>query len=303
MKYQLPPKLKVGDGIAVIAPCSAADPDKVEDGLDYLSDRGFVVKRADNLSTADGYLAGSDEERLNSFMDFWKDPEINALFCVRGGYGIQRLLNHLDYDLISSNPKILVGYSDISALSAALLAKSGVVTYSGPMVASDMGGNFDNFSEEMLWRTLMGRPSIANPKNQSLLVFRKGQAAGNIIGGTLTVLLPYFGTSYMPDLEGAILVLEDIGENPGRLDRHFHHLRYQGVFDKISGLVLGEFKDCFPDDADQFEGFKPILESALKGYNFPVVMNFAFGHIDTRVTLPIGARAKLTTDPSQFSLV
>ena len=294
--------MKVGDGIAVIAPCSAADPAKVENGLAYLADRGFMVKRAKNLSTANGYLAGSDEERLNSFMNFWKDPEISALFCVRGGYGIQRLLNHLDYNLISSNPKILVGYSDISALSAALLSKSGIITYSGPMVASDMGDNFDKFSEEMLWRALMQRSSISNPKNQPLRVFKKGQAAGNIIGGTLTVLLPYFGTSYMPDLEGAILVLEDIGENPGRLDRHFHHLRYQGVFDKISGLVLGEFKDCFPDDADQFEGFKPILESALKGYNFPVVMNFAFGHIDTRVTLPIGARAKLTTDPPNFSL-
>ena len=303
MKYQLPPKLKVGDGIAVIAPCSAADSDKVENGLAYLADRGFMVKIADNLSNADGYLAGSDEERLSSFINFWKDPEINALFCVRGGYGIQRLLNHLDYDLISSNPKILVGYSDISALSAALLAKSGVVTYSGPMVASDMGENFDKFSEEMLWRTLMGRSSISNPKNQPLLVYKKGEATGNIIGGTLTVLLPYFGTPYMPNLEGAILVLEDLGENPGRLDRHFHHLRYQGVFDKISGLVLGEFKECFPDDADQFEGFKPILDSALKGYNFPVVMNFAYGHIDTRVTLPIGASAKLTTDPPQFSLV
>ena len=107
----------------------------------------------------------------------------------------------------------------------------------------------------------------------------------------------------MPNLEGAILVLEDLGENPGRLDRHFHHLRYQGVFDKISGLVLGEFKDCFPDDADQFEEFKPILDSALNGYNFPVVLNFAYGHIDTRVTLPIGASANLTTDPPQFSLV
>ncbi len=299
----MPPLLQVGDTIAVIAPCSAADKDKVEEGIRYLRDKGFTVKTADNLSEQSEFLAGSDEYRINSFNEFWADNEVKALFCVRGGYGVQRILTEIDYNLISNIPKILVGYSDISALSSAILAKSGVITFSGPMVASDMGEYFDIFSEEMLWRMLMGQPLIDNPTGQPLVVYKKGHVEGNLFGGTLTVLLPYFGTSYVPDLEGVILVLEEIGENIGRLDRHFHQLRYQGLFDKISGLVLGEFKDCFPENIDPIEGLQSILDSALKGYDFPVVMNYAYGHIAKRVTLPIGRRAKLTTDPPKFSLV
>ena len=303
MKYKMPPSIQVGDTIAVIAPCSAAAEDKALKGIEYLRDKGFIVKAADNLFEQSGHMAGSDEHRISSFNEFWADKDVKALFCVRGGYGIQRILPKIDYDLISDNPKILVGYSDISALSSAILAKSGVITFSGPMVASDMSENFDTFSEELLWRMLMGHPLIDNPQEQPLIVYKKGNAEGNIFGGTLTVLLPYFGTSYVPDLEGAILVLEDVGENIGRLDRHFHHLRYQGIFDKISGLVLGEFNDCFPEKMDPIEGLKSILDSALKGYDIPVVMNFAYGHIQKRVTLPIGSRALLTTDPPSFRLV
>ena len=303
MKYKMPPPLQAGDTIAVIAPCSAAAEDKVKDGIEYLKEKGFIVKTADNLSGQSGFLAGSDDYRISSFNKFWADKEVKALFCVRGGYGVQRILTEIDYNLITDIPKILVGYSDISALSSAILAKSGVITFSGPMVASDMGKNFDIYSEEMLWRMLMGQPIIDNPAGQPLVVYKKGYAEGYIFGGTLTVLLPYFGTSYVPDLDGAILLLEDIGENIGKLDRHFHQLRYQGVFDQISGLVLGEFKDCFEDNVDPIEALQSILDSALKGYDIPVVMNFAYGHIKKRVTLPIGARAILDTDPPNFRLV
>ena len=303
MEYKSPPPLKNGDTIAVIAPCSAAAEDRVEKGLAYLKDKGFTVKIANNLTSSNGYMAGTREERISSLHKFWADPEVKALFCVRGGYGIQRILPDLNYELFRSDPKILVGYSDISALSCSILAKSNVITYSGPMVASDMGGEFDPFSEEMLWRALMGNPKIPNPPNQPLIVYRKGQAEGFLIGGTLTVLLPYLRTSYMPNLKGAILVLEDIGENPGRLNRHFHHLKFQGVFDQISGLVLGEFTDCFTEDEDSIESLKHILDSALEGYDFPVLMNLAYGHIKTRVTLPFGAMAKINTDPPQFKLI
>ena len=303
MKYKMPPPLQAGDTIAVIAPCSAAAEDKVKDGIEYLKEKGFIVKTADNRSGQSGFLAGSDDYRISSFNEFWADKEVKALFCVRGGYGVQRILTEIDYNLITDIPKILVGYSDISALSSAILAKSGVITFSGPMVASDMGENFDVYSEEMLWRMLMGQPIIDNPAGQPLVVYKKGYAEGYIFGGTLTVLLPYFGTSYVPDLDGAILLLEDIGENIGKLDRHFHQLRYQGVFDQISGLVLGEFKDCFEDNVDPIEALQSILDSALKGYDIPVVMNFAYGHIKKRVTLPIGARAILDTDPLNFRLV
>lgn len=303
MNYKFPPPLKIGDTIAVIAPCSAAQKDKVEEGLAYLTDKGFIVKIANNLSNANGNMAGTKEERIDSLHDFWADPEVKALFCVRGGYGIHRILPDLNYDLFRSDPKILVGYSDISALSCSILAKSNLITYSGPMVASDMGENFNLFSEEMLWRTLMGYPKIPNPSKQPLIAYRKGNAEGFIIGGTLTVLLPFLGTSYMPNLKGAILVLEDIGENPGRLDRHFHHLKFQGVFDQISGLVLGKFEDCFPNDKDSVESLKEILDSTLEDYDFPVLMNFAYGHINRRVTLPFGAMAKISTDPPQFELI
>jgi len=303
LEYKYPPALEAGDTIAVIAPCSAAQKDKVEQGLAYLADKGFLVKIAKNLTAENGIMAGTKEERINSLHEFWADPEVKALFCVRGGYGIQQILPELNYDMFSSNPKILVGYSDISALSCSILAKSNLITYSGPMVASDMGENFNQFSEEMLWRTLMGNPKIPNPSKQPLIPYRNGTAEGVIIGGTLTVLLPYLGTSYMPNLEGAILVLEDIGENPGRLDRHFHHLKFQGVFDQISGLVLGKFEDCFTNDEDHIESLTEILDSTIEEYDFPVLMNFAYGHINKRVTLPFGAKAKITADPPQFELI
>jgi len=303
LEYKFPPPLKIGDTIAVIAPCSAAQKDKVEEGLSYLANKGFVVKIAKNLTSANGNMAGTKKERINSLHEFWADPEVKALFCVRGGYGIQRILPDLNYDLFRSNPKILVGYSDISALSCSILAKSNIITYSGPMVASDMSDNMDHFSEELLWRTLMGNPKISNPSNQPLIIYRKGNTEGFLIGGTLTVLLPYLGTTYMPNLKGAILVLEDIGENSGRLDRHFHHLKFQGVFDQISGLVLGIFEDCFTNDEDSVESLKRILDSVLEGYDFPVLMNFAYGHINKRVTLPFGAMAKIDTDLPLFEII
>ena len=312
MPARFPPPLKRGDTIGVFAPSSAAEDKAVEAGVEYLTSRGYRVKEGANLTTSRGFLADRDEVRAAEFNRLYKDRDVRALFAVRGGYGAIRLLEHIDYDPIRAEPKIIMGYSDVTALQMAVLARCDLVSYSGPMVAIDMHreaalrGGMPKFTEEHMWSMLSGSAlsgPFPTPADQKLVSFREGSADGPLFCGTLSVLLPLLGTSYMPSLDGAMLVLEDLDEKPGRLDRAFQHLRLAGVFDRIGGLVLGQFPGCFPDRIDPLESLDSLLSVALDGYDFPVLTNFAYGHVATRLTLPVGGKVSVTTNPPSVSIV
>lgn len=306
MSYLLPEPLRPGAAIGVIAPASAAKRKTTAAGLKYLGERGYKIKTAPNLTRGKFFLAGSDSTRLKYLEEFLCDPEVDGIFCVRGGYGLLRIVDQLDYTRLAKvQPKVLVGYSDFTVLQLAIAARVGWITYSGPMV-SEMGQKLSPFSEEWLWRMVGANPypvELVNPGNHSLQIFRAGTAEGVLIGGCLSLITPLLGTRLMPDLRGAILVIEDIDEKTYHLDKQLQILRLHGVFDQIAGLIVGQFTNCLPENPQRSFGLEDYLNNVLKGCNFPVITNLAYGHIKERFTLPLGARVRITTDPVSITLL
>lgn len=307
MPYLIPEPLKTGGTIGVIAPSSPASRKTTALGLQYLQNLGYKVKSAPNLNRGKFFLAGSDAERLKYLEQFLCDPEIDALFCVRGGYGLIRIIDQLNYQRLAEvKPKVVVGYSDITILQMALAAKLGWVTYSGPMVSSDLGQSLSSFSAEWLWRIITSNPypiELTNPLAQPLQVFRSGSAEGVLIGGCLSLITPLLGTAFMPDLKGAILIIEDVDEKTYRLDKQLQILRLHGVFDQIAGLIVGQFVNCFPSNPKRSFTLEDYLSNALKDTHFPVVTNCAYGHLKQRFTIPIGIRARISTNPPRLTLL
>jgi len=303
----LPTPLQPGDVIGVIAPASAAKRKFCQAGLEYLRNHGYQVKIAPNLTRGKFFLAGADDLRLKYLQEFLEDESLQGIICVRGGYGTIRIVDRLDYQRLTKiRPKVLVGYSDITALQLALLQKLGWVTYSGPMVASEMGQNISTFSAEWLWQLITAHPypiELQNPEGEALQVWQPGAAEGRLIGGCLSLITPLLGTPLMPDLQGAILFIEDIGEKTYHLDKHLQILRLHGVFDQIAGLVVGRFTDCFPKNPKRSYTLTDYLTHVLRGYRFPVILNLAYGHLRERVTLPIGVRVRINTDPPSITLL
>ena len=303
---RLPEPLQPGATIGVIAPSSAAKRKYVHNGLEYLRQRGYQFQTAPHLSRGKFYLAGPDRNRLEQLEKFLLNPEIDAIICVRGGYGLLRIIDKIAYDKLASiPPKILVGYSDITALQMALLARLGWVTYTGPMVASEMGQAIDPYTEEWLWKVITEHPyplPLKNPPGEKLRVFREGSAQGRLIAGCLSLITPLLGTPYAPSFQDAILVIEDVGERSYHLDKQLHALRIHGVLDQISGLVIGRFEDCFPKNPARSFTLEDFLTDILEDRDIPVLTNLAYGHIKRRLTLPIGLPASLETSPATLTI-
>jgi len=302
----LPESIKPGATIGIIAPSSSAPRQTTKEGIKYLQSKGYIIKKAPYLTKGKFYLAGPDKIRLNNLIKFILDPEIDALICVRGGYGLLRILDQIPYDkLKQTKPKILVGYSDFTALQMALLKKCGWITYSGPMVASEMGKGISKFSEYWFWKTIDHDNfpiTLENPQDQPMQVYKQGKAKGKLIGGCLSLITPLLNTSYMPSLKGAILILEDVGEPTYKIDKLFQILKLHNVFEEISGLILGNFLNCFPQNKNKSFTLQDLLNDFVSQYNFPIITNFAYGHISQRFTLPVGSNIEIDTDPLKITL-
>ena len=299
--YKLPPKLTNRETIGIVAPASAADSQKTEKGIAYLHDQGFQTKLAPNLNQELNYLAGTDSERAQYLNEFLQDDDISTIFCVRGGYGMMRILDRLDFDTLkNTSPKNIIGYSDITVLQFAFLKKLGWITYSGPMVASDMGADFSRYSEEWLWKILRQDSNsfqLKNPENKDIEIYRSGSAEGQLLPGCLTLVSCLLGTQYCPSFENKILVIEDIGETGYNLDRLLTTLKLHGVFEEISGLILGSFVNTDDEEDEKAFLINKLLDDLIGDYDFPVLTNFAYGHIEERLTLPVGVQAQMNTDP------
>ncbi|NWF89683.1 MAG: LD-carboxypeptidase [Ignavibacteriaceae bacterium] len=298
MRYTKPKRLNKGDLIGLISPASTPDDlSRINSGTKYLEKLGYKVLVGANVGKNHGYLAGTDEERLNDLHSMFKNKLVKAIMCVRGGYGSPRLLDGIDYKLIKRNPKIFVGYSDITALQMAFLQKANLVTFAGPMLAVDFHDEVSPFTEEFFWDMITSPKKngrIENPNNEKLYCLKKGGAKGQIVGGNLALLVSLMGTQYFPDVRNKILFLEDTGEAPYRLDRLFNQLRIAGVFDKVKGIVLGAFTDCKESDSSKKTlTLGEVIEDYFTRIKKPVVYNFQHGHIKDNITVPYGIRAKL----------
>ncbi len=303
-----PSRLQKGDTIGIVAPSGPVQKQMLDKGVHYLESKGFEIVLGNNVHKCKDYLAGSDEERLRDFMAMFSDSSINGIFIARGGYGSSRLLHRIDYDCIRDNPKILVGYSDATALQMALYSKAGIITFSGPMVAIDFGmGEIPVNSESHFWDLLYNNQRanhLHDYNSHELSVVNEGCVEGPVICGCLSVFLNCLDTPYCPDLNGAILVLEDIDEDLYKIDRAFTALQHRGVFRKINGLVLGHFNNSNIQNKDMSGCIiENIVKPLLQEFNVPALANLDYGHIPGKLTLPNGVHAKIDTNKKIFDLL
>lgn len=298
MKIIKPKKLENGDLIGIISPASSPeDLSKIEKGVNYLEKLGYRVKIGENVGKSHGYLAGSDEDRLADIHSMFSDKDVKAIFSVRGGYGSGRLLNKLNFPLIKNNPKILVGYSDITALQLAIFKKTGMISFAGPMLATDFSGKINEYTEENFWRVITSSKKIGklhNPRDEKFFVLKSGRGEGQILGGNLAVFASLFGTEFMPNLKGSILLIEDIGEVPYRIDRLLNQMKLAKVYDQINGVILGRFVDCYDKDKSKDTiTLNEVIEHYLSKLKIPVLYSFSHGHVEENLTIPFGLNCKL----------
>lgn len=291
----LPPRLRRGDPVRVVAPSGPFDPAVLERGLAVLSGRlGLVPRMRADLAARKGYLAGDDARRAEEWREAVADPEARAIFCARGGYGAMRILPAVDPAPLLERPRALVGFSDITALHAAL-NRAGLATVHGPVV-TQLGRAPDDavrHLEVLLFEDPPRTGAWDAPAAGAGLVATRtvspGRASGPLLGGTLTLLAHLAGTPYAPRLDGAILLLEDVGEKPYRIDRCLTQLRLAGTLDGVAGLALGRFTDC--DDGGLLA--QDVLREAALSLGVPAVEGLPVGHEDANFAVPLGARATL----------
>lgn len=299
-----PQALQRGDVVAVVAPAGRCSPELLREAQEGMQDWGWVFRFGETACRQYGYLAGEDELRAAELNASFADPEVRAIFCLRGGYGSMRILERLDYDLIRRHPKLLVGYSDITALHTAIHQRTGLVTIHGPLFmdwAKDKDG--------LTWRTLRQLMTANRPRGRyregevpSPLTLVPGTAEGPLVGGNLTLLCATLGTPYEIDTKGKILFLEEVGEAPYRVDRMLTQLRLAGKLQEAAGILLGDFQDCEAPSADSLS-LEEVFRDVLGGLGVPCFWGWSSGHGPRNVALAIGVRVRMDADQGQLELL
>ncbi len=283
-----PNKLKNGDTIAIIAPAGVVEKDKILNSVKYFESLGYKIKLGKNIFKSDRYFAGSDNDRLEDLHNAFEDKEVNAIFCARGGYGAIRLVNKINYELISNNPKIFCGYSDITALSLMFYKKAGLITFSAPMPKGDFQPDeLDEFTVSNFWNTLeISDLTIDAPE---LKTYKCGNAQGILWGGNLATVCSLCGLDFIPD-ENFIFFAEDLNEPVYKIDRSFRQLLNIDKFKQnVCAIVLGDFLGI-----DEYKEQLDILFNEItQELNIPVYGGYQITHGKTKVTVPIGAIGQL----------
>ncbi len=308
----LPPKLMPGNRVALVAPAGPLlEKDDLTRAEELCRALGYEPVLGKSAYARHGYMAGNDEERLADLNGALVDPSINAVWCIRGGYGSLRLLDQVDYAAIARHPKVLIGFSDVTALLNAVMRLTGVVTFHGPVARASMPAFNRWHFERVLTSTeppgRLGRlpqpPDTLVPREDRIVTLRGGVAEGSLAGGNLTLLQCLIGTPYFPELAGAILFLEDVGEDLYRVDRMLAHLRLIGALRGLSGVLVGRFTKLNRSGADGALGFDEVLAEYFGPLGIPVAYGFPVGHIDAQWTLPLGVRARLDADTGEVELL
>lgn len=307
----LPPALNPGDTVALVSPSSATDERlSLQLAQEAMQALGFKVKTGEHYALRYGSLAGSDKDRAGDLNAMFRDDEVKAIVCVRGGSGAARLLPLLDYQTIRANPKVLLGYSDITALHSAIHAQTGLVTFHGPIGSGSWNAfNVDQFKRLFFGRELMAYKNTVEtgdelvPRKNRTLTITGGKAQGELIGGNLSVLVGLAGSPYLPDFAGKILFLEDVEEAPYRVDRMLTTLKLMGALDKIAGFVFGECTDCDPGEGYGSLTLDQIFDDHIKPLGIPAYRGAMIGHIREQFIVPVGGKVELDADAGTFRLL
>ncbi|MBU4260591.1 MAG: LD-carboxypeptidase [Proteobacteria bacterium] len=290
---RIPLALHRGDTIGLVAPAGPWDEEEFARGVQILDQYGFKVKIARDLATRQNYLAGPDRHRADIFHEIWRDPGVKAVLSVRGGYGSLRILAAIDYELIREQPKIFIGFSDITALHNAISQQTGLTTFHGPMVTTL--AKIDKESLLSFFDTITSgtcRP-ISDP---SVEILKSGQAAGRLSGGNLTTAIHLLATPYEVSWRDKIVFLEDVGEAPYRIDRMLTHLKMAGRFAGIRGLILGSFTNCGDEELIWTRAMELFADEEV-----PIWANFPIGHGKRNMIVPMGSDAVMDSSSRMLS--
>ncbi len=296
-----PRRLRPGDQIRIVSPASPIDPEKIERGVALLEAEGYQVTLGVHVFAKHGYLAGTDEQRAGDLQEAFANPEVSAVICSRGGYGCARLLEHLDLDAMAASGKLFGGFSDITTLHLAL-NRRGLVTFHMPMLLS-LSVDREPWVIESLTNALKGDSTIpANATKGETLV--PGKAEGILTGGCLCLLCDSIGTSDALDAKGRLLLIEDVDEDPHRIDAMLTHLRNIGVLQSASGLIFGEMTgtDERRDEKIGAGTWREIVQDRVADLGVPTIINFPFGHMKTMLTIPLGVRARMDASAGMLQI-
>jgi len=309
-----PKRLAAGDTVALVSPANATfNTVDLEIATESLTALGFKVRKSEHMMERHGYLAGEDKARAEDINKAFADKSVAAVHAIRGGWGSARVLPYLDYDVIKRNPKVLLGYSDITALHMAIHGKTGLITFHGPIGL----GRWDAWSVDYYKRVLVGGERVTFTNKQGLsdrnsltqTEFRvqtitPGKARGRLLGGNLTVLTTILGSPYLPDWDGAILFCEDVGEDYYRIDRMMTQLKLTGILSKIRGFIFGGCSECGPGNGN-FGALtlEEIFNDHIKPLGIPAWQGAMIGHAQPQWTLPVGAEVEVDASTGTIALV
>ena len=306
-----PARLKEGDTVGLVMPSFAQwDPVPLDILLDTLSVLGLKARVGKHVFDRRGYFAGRDEDRASDMNAMFADPGVDAIHCVRGGWGAARLLPLLDWATIARNPKILVGYSDITALLLSIHARTGLVTFHGPVGASTWNAFNMDWMKKVLWNAEAAAFVNAKEANDTLVPVRNrtrvitpGRARGRLLGGNLTVFTTIIGSGFLPDFRDCILFLEDVEEAPYSLDRMFTQLKLAGILGQVRGVVWGTCDGCSPGEGFGSLTIPDILDDHVKALGVPAYSGAMIGHVDRQFTLPLGVQVELDADAGTITML
>ena len=291
-----PPRLRVGDTVGLIEPAGFSDgPADIEAVMHTIRGMGLVPRVGRHVAARHGYLAGTDEQRASDLNAMYDDPEVRAVFAMRGGWGCARILPLLDWQAIRADPKLLVGFSDVTALHLAFASRAGFATIHGPNAAN----SWRETSWESLWRLAFTgeTPTLGGAGASPIATLRPGTARGRLLGGNLSVLSALVGTPWLPDFDGAILFLEDTGEAEYRIDRMMSQLALAGILDKVAGLAFGQCTRCTSGIPDYIGFTVPeILRQYLEPLGVPAFHGANIGHVANQLCVPVGAEVELDAE-------
>ena len=288
-----PPLLRAGDTVGLVAPASALTlPDELDRAIHWITGMGLVPKLGQHVGEQYGYLAGTDAARASDLDAMFADPDVRAIFAIRGGWGGARILPLLDWNGIRDNPKLLIGYSDTTALHLAIAARAGFATLHAPNGAS----SWQKESWDSLWQIafaagtpVLGGAGVEDAVGRPARTLTGGTARGRLLGGNLTILSTLMGTGWLPDFDGAILFVEDINEDPYRVDRMFQQLKLGGILDRVGGVIFGQCTRCGSPapDSDTFT-LDDVVDQYLGALGKPAIAGFDTGHVGNQLSLPVG---------------
>ncbi|WP_059105642.1 S66 peptidase family protein [Shouchella shacheensis] len=285
-----------GDTIGVIAPASSPSLEQVYQDKAFYEGLGLNVKPSPMLGREYGYLHGTDEERVSELEMMFADPEIAGVFCACGGYGTPRIVDQIDYDLIRENPKIFWGYSDITCLHTAIYQQANVITFHGPMLSSDLEESRKSpLYAEYLKQVMRPTRLVIDEAVQPLRTLAAGQAKGPLVGGNLSLLVSTLGTPYELDTKEKILFIEEVEEEPYRIDRMLNQLRLAGKFSDACAVLLCDFQNCLPANRRPSISLQTIFHDHVVSNGKPILSGFMIGHCKPSLSVPHGAQAEVNT--------